>query len=1512
MLAPLPTSTNILGDEEDRDELIANLNPAPTLTASPTTVASEDAPERKAVPSPDANLHVDKNPEEDAEGKAAVEEAGVLAKEVEDKITEEEDKEEEVPEEELQIDYESMGRLLEEVDSSEEGKYDTPFWENLVKGVEYNDAVDKYYFDKTIEEGYEERKAQAAEVVEDDTRVWMALSEGGKELANNAVDFIDWGLHLGEDKWEPLFEMRDDLTEAEEWIKTGSEVGGFIGTTLAVGAGLAAALPVAAVSTVAVGIYSTLRAARIAPSIARFLTISAKWLPAELLTAQALLKPEDARLIDMVFGESEIPTRLQNEFKENPLDNKTHQRILNLAKDATDTAMATAILGPFAGALKIVGKRFTRNSAEFLKESGTGNLAKEMVGLGATRRSKVSSLEEYLSANGMTLKEIEEKVGVPASKNTPFNEIVKAVDVDIEEVIKRATDDPAVQKRILARNLMEDQLGNSPTQSLAKLRAMDGQPSKFVDGDSLIDDINNKLAGDQDEFLRRAAKSDLDQSVSNGSAKEIRPNKPSVLSNWWDWKVKPLLFDSGKPFKNLDTLTYGKIADGGVVEAVTRGGFKGYANLSGQLVDNFVTTVHTRMDSILGKFHPTTSTRYNQADGIAHTYTDVDGFAGIKTNNKLSDDDMLDMLDYYTAKSIDSASRRSTQFWKGTKEYDAWMAKGEGKSDAWWNGVEDLRKLLEVSAKSEFNHGLLDEKSLSRILRSDVGEDGKSWFFPREAEGHPVSSTNKSKVPEFVALEMKSASSIKALKGNTGSPLLDSRERLFNHFYRSVSRVEMQKIKQSTYSTLEDLRAAGGIKKDAADRIAMKVKSEDWKGMVEFKASLKEDLTKAIKTGNLEDLDVRVLDDLPNVKAIDDMTTEDMFKVLGNLKSYKVGDNMYDVVYYKGKPTVYQVFDPAMRDALNSLGPQQIEGLGKWGEKFFGFTRTLTKIKGALITKTPTFIAPAQLREMISSSVFSQTTRVPSLAYLRGVTKANEIMAAAQNGGLGLDNTRLNAVSDAFGMAARASMGTKERAYVRMMDGQVNALKKGYIKYSDLVNRIEMSPKLGELSQAIKMGMNPQDASNAANNIMNFSRRSSSPKVQLLADHMLFLKPSVIGMSKLAETAVEHKFRTGIFLGGYMAGDMAVDHLLAEYYPEVKASIPEYSTMINTVTPNLADWSQLPQLVEAIIKQDPSIAPALDKERPLLVNFGAHESATVSKLGKDIIYNTIEYLAGDKATNDSITRAVGRFMKGSFGIFGTVPDILAPIWHLGFTGKDNFGRDIVSNRMSDVGDHSTQFTANTRPSSVTFAKVLNKMGLDVYPSQLDWLGNWLLPGAGELALNGADALVGGGQKLTPPGSRSKSANPIEYFKEALAGRFFMGHKELSAARTAMHQLNGVIQGLKLNLENQSATNFFDTNIQGRAITLANGNEGLIDDIFPHLAAAKSSMDWFRKQRTMIELGHPKYAHLKDDDEKEEYLNALHKEEEGVAYEAYVRLKAYDMEAAAEFLGPVMINRYNNK
>lgn len=208
-----------------------------------------------------------------------------------------------------------------------------------------------------------------------------------------------------------------------------------------------------------------------------------------------------------------------------------------------------------------------------------------------------------------------------------------------------------------------------------------------------------------------------------------------------------------------------------------------------------------------------------------------------------------------------------------------------------------------------------------------------------------------------------------------------------------------------------------------------------------------------------------------------------------------------------GKPVWYEVADPILLRSLQAIDRPPMDWLTRW----LGLPK---RIGQATITLTPDFMLANIARDTIMGSVMSRSGFRPVLDSLRGMrlrmTEDPLYKEYIANGGglssLYLDEHHVRTKLEKFysdqGIDARTVLDTPDKLL-------------GFIE--TLGDAFEMSTRLGEYDRAIKAGEHPRHAAYQGREVStDFAMRGDSKALGFMYDTVMFLRPAVISIDRLA------------------------------------------------------------------------------------------------------------------------------------------------------------------------------------------------------------------------------------------------------------------------------------------------------------------------------------------------------------------------------------------------------------
>lgn len=217
------------------------------------------------------------------------------------------------------------------------------------------------------------------------------------------------------------------------------------------------------------------------------------------------------------------------------------------------------------------------------------------------------------------------------------------------------------------------------------------------------------------------------------------------------------------------------------------------------------------------------------------------------------------------------------------------------------------------------------------------------------------------------------------------------------------------------------------------------------------------------------------------------------------------GSNVVAVLR-NGKPTWYEVGDPILMRALESIDRKAMPTVMKW--------LSLPKRVGqTTITLTPDFMMANIARDTIQAGVMSRAGFRPIVDSIRGMQMrlTNDPLYkefVANGGGLSsiyLEEGRMRAQLEKFyssrGIDYRTVLNTPEKLW-------------GFVE--KMADAFETSTRLGEFERAIKAGEHPRHAAYLAREVStDFAMRGDSQALGFMLDTVMFLRPALTSWDRL-------------------------------------------------------------------------------------------------------------------------------------------------------------------------------------------------------------------------------------------------------------------------------------------------------------------------------------------------------------------------------------------------------------
>jgi len=245
-----------------------------------------------------------------------------------------------------------------------------------------------------------------------------------------------------------------------------------------------------------------------------------------------------------------------------------------------------------------------------------------------------------------------------------------------------------------------------------------------------------------------------------------------------------------------------------------------------------------------------------------------------------------------------------------------------------------------------------------------------------------------------------------------------------------------------------------------------------------------------------------------SVKVSGNQVMDEMFKRYGLLVDGEApaGGNVVAVLK-QGKPVWYEVADPILYRALNAIDRPPMDWLTKW----LGLPK---RVGQTTITLTPDFMLTNIARDTIMGSVMSRSGFRPVIDSLQGMrlrmTEDPIYKDYLANGGglssMFLDEGHVRTKLEKF----YSKQGIDYRTVLDTPDKVLGAIE-------TMADAFEMSTRLGEYKRAIDAGEHPRHAAYQGREVStDFAMRGDSKALGFMYDTVMFLRPAVISIDRLA------------------------------------------------------------------------------------------------------------------------------------------------------------------------------------------------------------------------------------------------------------------------------------------------------------------------------------------------------------------------------------------------------------
>lgn len=350
-------------------------------------------------------------------------------------------------------------------------------------------------------------------------------------------------------------------------------------------------------------------------------------------------------------------------------------------------------------------------------------------------------------------------------------------------------------------------------------------------------------------------------------------------------------------------------------------------------------------------------------------------------------------------------------------------------------------------------------------------------------------------------------------------------------------------------------------------------------------------------------------------------------------------------VLRNGKPEYYEVADPLLFRAVQSLNrPAQ-----NWLIRLLGWPK---RIGQATITLTPDFMVANLARDTIMASIMSKAGFKPFMDSVRGMASRIKTDPAYQefiaNGGGFASYLRDEATFKAHLERFYTGKGIDYRTVLDTPDKLLYGLE-------TIADAFEMSSRLGEYKRLRAKGEHPRHAAYAAREIStDFAMRGDSKELGFLYDTVMFLRPAVVSMDRMARGLLHDENKGAI---AAKAGTLA---LMSVGLYLVNRDKPEYQ--------DLADWDKDGNWHFFIPQQDGSTSHL---RYPKIWEIGALASISERTMGK---------LLDDEP---ALGKSVAGIVRKVFNL-NLMPQIVAPLYEQA-TNRNSFtGAPIETPGMENV------------------------------------------------------------------------------------------------------------------------------------------------------------------------------------------------------------------------------------
>lgn len=482
--------------------------------------------------------------------------------------------------------------------------------------------------------------------------------------------------------------------------------------------------------------------------------------------------------------------------------------------------------------------------------------------------------------------------------------------------------------------------------------------------------------------------------------------------------------------------------------------------------------------------------------------------------------------------------------------------------------------------------------------------------------------------------------------------------------------------------------------------------------------------------------------------------------------------------YRDGKLEVYEILDPAHTAMFEALAPENLK-------QFWQAVRGFGRLKSDLITNAPPFIFWNMFKDTVSAGInsphgfkaFSDTGR--GLLELARSTRLNpnevsrkqtrDFILEARRSGVGFaGRNHLTQIAESGGDFTRAN---RDGVYGSIRDWMADSrLGRGWAAWAELVNQLEMAPRLIEYKRAREAGMTGLGAGLAGREVAtDFARRGSSQGFRQFAGMTTFLNASLQGMDRTWRAVIKEKSvaKLGIAFTAFVLPPLVLHTLNAGH--ETYDGFNEDQRRQSAWLPNPADWGEYFAWLRGEKNEfdwGDGIVHRSPKAKFIAVPLPEAVAGVVSAVNG--VLDAIRTSNGEEAAR-GVWNGLLANMPGVHA-----PDLAEPFIQVFGTGRDGLGRPITPPGVAGM-DPANERKPDTPQWAVDAVGLFKKItggalgegreGLvPLTPIELDFIAKSFLPGVGTILMQTGSQLtrnpVREGERTEARAEEYDASNPL--------------------------------------------------------------------------------------------------------------------------------------------------------